>query len=136
MPYLIDSDWVIDHLADQPEAVQLLRHLSSDGIAISIITYLEAYQGVCRVQSGDDQARAESLLTTFVEAVPIIFLSPEIARRCARLRDSLKRQGKRVNQRSFDLLNAATALEHGLTLVTRNRDDYDDIADLSLYPEP
>jgi len=26
-------------------------------------------------------------------------------------------------------------MEHGLTLVTRNRDDYDDIPGLDLYPE-
>ena len=44
MPYLVDSDWVIDHLANVPEAVQLLDRLAQDGIAISIITYMEAFQ--------------------------------------------------------------------------------------------
>jgi predicted nucleic acid-binding protein len=42
MPYLIDTDWVIDLLASVPEAVQLLDRLAQDGIAISIITYMEA----------------------------------------------------------------------------------------------
>jgi predicted nucleic acid-binding protein len=46
MAYLIDSDWVIDHLLDLPEAVQRLAALAEQGIAISIITYLEVYQGV------------------------------------------------------------------------------------------
>lgn len=48
MPYLVDTDWVIDHLANVPEAVRLLKSLAQDGIAISIITYMEVYQGVLR----------------------------------------------------------------------------------------
>lgn len=50
MPYLLDSDWVVDHLADLPAAHGLLDQLSPDGIAVSIITYLEAYEGVERSQ--------------------------------------------------------------------------------------
>jgi predicted nucleic acid-binding protein len=43
MPYLIDSHVVIDHLADVPESSALLARLAADGIAISIITYMEAF---------------------------------------------------------------------------------------------
>jgi predicted nucleic acid-binding protein len=46
MPYLIDSDVIIDHLADVLTATKLLEPLASEGIAVSIITYMEAYQGV------------------------------------------------------------------------------------------
>jgi len=59
-------------------------------------------------------------------------ISPEIARRCAQLRETLRREGKRVRQRALDLLIAATALEFGLTVVTRNSEDYRDIPGLSL----
>ena len=46
MSYLVDSDWVIDHLANVPEAVALFDELSDIGrVAISIITYMEVYQG-------------------------------------------------------------------------------------------
>ncbi|NJN82940.1 MAG: type II toxin-antitoxin system VapC family toxin [Caldilineaceae bacterium] len=65
---------------------------------------------------------------------PVIPLSLSIARRCARLREQLKLQGKRVDSRSLDLIIAATALEHDLTLVTRNSKDYSDIPNLNLYP--
>lgn len=60
-------------------------------------------------------------------------MASAVARRCAGLREMLRKQGKRVNQRAFDLLIAATAIEHGLTLVTRNTDDYEDIPGLKLY---
>lgn len=132
MPYLIDSDWVIDHLDGVPQAVALLDQLAADGIAISIITYMEVFQG--RMRSPNAQ-EAQDKLERFLEAVPVLPFSPAVAQRCARLRETLRTQGKRVNARALDLLNAATALEYNLTLVTRNVDDYDDIPGLDLYQQ-
>ena len=131
MPYLIDTDWVIDLLASVPEALQLLDRLAQDGIAISIITYMEAYQGVERSPHPEE---AQSKLTAFLNSVPVIPLTPAVAQRCARLRETLRKQGRRVNARSLDLIIAATALEYNLTLVTRNAEDYADIPGLKLYP--
>ncbi len=130
MPYLIDTDWVIDHLAGVPEASELLDTLVQEGIAISIITYMEAFQGTER--EPDPQA-AQVKLDAFLEASPIIPFSAAVARRCARLRETLKRQRKRVRARALDLMNAATALEYNLTLVTRNLNDYKDIPGLTIY---
>ena len=65
---------------------------------------------------------------------PVLTLTIPIAERCARLRETLRLQGKRVNQRALDLIVAATALEHDLTLVPRNVADYRDIPGLNLYP--
>lgn len=48
MPYLIDSDWLIDHLDNVPEAVELLDRLALEGIAISVVTYMEVIQGRLR----------------------------------------------------------------------------------------
>ena len=47
---------------------------------------------------------------------------------------TLEKEQKRVKSRALDLINAAIALEHDLTLVTRNVEDYQDIPDLKLYP--
>lgn len=130
MPYLIDTDWLIDHLANVPEAVRLLDNLAREGIAISIITYMEVYQGILRSR---DSEEAQSKLKAFVDIVPGLPLSGAVAQRCAHLRETLRTQGKRVNARALDLIIAATALEHNLTLVTRNTDDYSDVPDLQLY---
>jgi predicted nucleic acid-binding protein len=132
MPYLIDSDWVIDHLDDRPTARALLERLAPEGIAISIVTYLEAYQGVER---HPDRPAAEERFQAFVDSVPLLYVTIAVARRCARLRETLRRQNRRVNGRALDLLNAAIALEHSLILVTRNMADYRDIPDLQLYQE-
>jgi len=130
MPYLIDTDWIIDLLASVPEAVQLLDRLAQDGIAISIITYMEAYQGVERSPHPEE---AQNKLSALLDSLPVVSLSPAVAQRCARLRETLRKQGKRVNARSLDLIIAATALEYNLTLVTRNTEDYADVPGLKLY---
>jgi tRNA(fMet)-specific endonuclease VapC len=129
MPYLIDSHVVIDHLADVPEASQLLSKLATDGIAISIITYMEAFQGVTRSPHPEE---AYAKFRAFIKSIPILPLSIAVAERCARLREILRTQNKRVNSRALDLLIAATALEYNLTLVTKNTDDFKDIPDLPL----
>jgi len=130
MGYLIDSDWVVDHLAGEEEANRLLSRLSDEGIAISIITYIEIYQGVLR--SSNSEA-AERKLQAFVGTVSLLSISPAVARRCAHVRETLRKQGKEFRRRAFDLLIAATALEHNLTLVTRNTEDYEDVPTIRFY---
>jgi predicted nucleic acid-binding protein len=131
MPYLIDTDLVIDHLANVTEANQLLEQLAPEGIAISMITYMEAYQGVVRSPNVQE---ARTKFQAFRRSVPVLPFSLSVAKRCALLREQLKTEQKRVKSRALDLINAAIALEHDLTLVTRNVKDYQDIPDLHLYP--
>lgn len=130
MSYLIDSDWVIDHLENVPAATQLLQSLAPQGIAISVVTYMEVLQGVLR-NPNPQAARAQ--FESFLATVPVLPLSPPVAERCAGIRETLKKQNRRVNSRALDLLNAAVALEYGLTLVTRNVEDYKDIPGITLY---
>lgn len=130
MPYLLDSDWLIDFLEKDLLAQQLIRRLVPDGVHISIITYMEVYQGIAR---SPNTAALEATLDDLLEAVGLLTLTPEVARRCARLRETLRQQGRRVNSRALDLINAAIALEHGLILVTRNVSDFRDIPDLALH---
>jgi len=130
VPYLIDTDWLIDHLENVPEALHLFLGLAEEGIAVSIISYMEAYQGV--VRSPKPQEVGEKF-AALMATIPVLSLSPEVARRCARLWEALRGQGKRVNARALDLIIAATALEYGLTLITRNVKDYEDIPAIRIY---
>jgi tRNA(fMet)-specific endonuclease VapC len=129
MPYLVDSHVVIDHLADVPEASDLLSRLAADGIAISIITYMEAFQGVARSPHPEE---AQAKFRSLAKSILILPLSIAVAERCARLRETLRSQNKRVNSRALDLIIAATALEYDLPLGTENTGDFKDIPDLRL----
>jgi len=130
MPYLIDTDWMIDRLADVPEAVALLDALIDEGIAISVVTYMELREGALR---GDDGERNEQRLNALLAGLPILSMSIAVARRCAAIRLTLRKASRRVNSRALDLVIAATAIEYDLSLVTRNRGDYSDIEGLKLY---
>jgi len=129
MPYLLDSDWVVDALAGDAAAVDLLERLARDGIAISIVTYMEVYEGVLR---SADPKTAEAALNTFLKGIPVLPFSAAVARRCAAIRHALRRAGKRVERRALDLQIAATAVQHSLSLVTRNREDYEDVPGLMM----
>lgn len=131
MAYLLDSDILIDHFAELSAATKLIERLAPDEIAVSVISYMEVYEGILR---SPDRPSAEAKFTAFMVVTPILPFSPTTARMCALLRNQLRRDGKRVRARALDLLTAAIAIEHGLTLVTRNVHDYVDISDLMLYP--
>jgi predicted nucleic acid-binding protein len=123
VPYLVDSDWAIDHLNRVTTAVDLLRGLAPEGTFISIVTYIEAFQGVVR-DPRPDQAMAA--LEDLLRGSPILDLTVPIAERTAQIRQELLDQGKCPARRGFDIVIAATAIEHDLTLVTRNVGDYAD----------
>ncbi len=71
MPYLIDTDLVIDHLANVTEANQLLEHLAPEGIAISMITYMEAFA----LSATQTDNRVHHLTThLFINVSPLDFM--------------------------------------------------------------
>jgi tRNA(fMet)-specific endonuclease VapC len=129
MRYLIDTNIIIPYLADDAATIALMRQLAIDGLAVSVISYLEAYQGV--IESPTPESAREKF-EAFFGGIPILLVTPTVARECAILRSMLKRQGRSVRPRALDLIIAATAIEHGLELVTRNIDDYKDITGLRL----
>ncbi len=130
MRYLIDTTVLIPYFAGESRATALLRHLIPHGIAVSILSYLEAYQGA--IEEADPDA-AKRQFTAFFQGIPVLPVSPAVARRCAEIRSLLKAQGKHPRKRAFDLVIAATAREHGLEMVTHNVRDYQDIPDLKRY---
>lgn len=129
MSYLLDTDIFIDYLDGDLKVKQSIDPLARQGLAISIVTYMETYQGILRDRQ---PALAQAKFEAFLHDVPVLPFSLEIARRCAALREDLRQRGRRVRPRALDLMTAATALEHDFTLVTRNRADYDDIPGLTL----
>ncbi|HEV2108370.1 MAG TPA: hypothetical protein VGR16_08915 [Thermomicrobiales bacterium] len=84
MPYLIDSDWLIDHLLEDQVAVALLNRLTPAGIAMSAISYMEAFESVIRRAEPTGFERFGFIL----ENVPVIPVSQAIAERCARISGS------------------------------------------------
>ncbi len=126
MRYLIDSDWVADWLKGRPEAQQLFTKFTpNDELFISLITFGEIYEGI---YYGRDSKGAEASFRNLLRFVEVLPLNRAILRRFARVRGELRAKGQIIGD--FDLLIAATALQHGLTLMTRNRRHFDRVPSL------
>lgn len=128
MRYLIDSDWVADYLNGIPNAVREIASLARTGVAISLITYGEIYEGV---YYGRDLKAAETVFRQFLRFADVLPLNRAILRQFAALRGDLRRQGLIIAD--MDTLIAATALHHRLTLLTRNVRHFQRIPNLLLY---
>jgi len=63
MKYLIDSDWIIDHMKGEDRIVRKLEVLAPEGMAISVITLAEIYEGVYHSK---DPAKSQQLLDDFL----------------------------------------------------------------------
>lgn len=122
MKYLIDTDWVIDYLKGRTAVVDELTRLSEYGLAISLITYGEIYEGI--YFSRDPQA-SEKGFQKFLRGVKVLPLNKLILKRFARLRGELRRTGNMLGDP--DLLIGATAMQYNLTLLSRNQSDFQKI---------
>ena len=128
--FLLDSDWIIDALGNQSAAKEAITRHRAAGIAVSIVALGELYDGAVRDQDPPERLAAiRDYLTNF----RVLGLSDEVMEVFARQRVRLRQSGQRLPD--LDLLIAATALVHGLTLMTRNRRHYDRIPGLRLYDD-
>jgi tRNA(fMet)-specific endonuclease VapC len=124
----VDDDHVADYLKGQRRAVEFLDELLPEGLAISIITYAEVYEGI---YYGQERTRHETGFREFLDGVTVLGITRSVARQFAILRGDLRAKVQLIGQ--TDLLIAATAIQHNLTLVTRNIKDYQRIPNLKMY---
>lgn len=128
MRYLADTDVLIDALSGIPSAVRTLEHLSSDGIAVSIVSYGELFEGAF------GSPEPELVLNShrqFLATFPLLPLTDTTMAVFARIRGELRRHGLLIPD--FDLLIGATAIQHDLALVTGNQRHFARIQGLTLY---
>jgi len=67
--YLLDTDWVISYLSGHPEIVAKVENLRTTGLAVSIISLAELYEGVYYSTNPEGNERA---LHDFLADVEII----------------------------------------------------------------
>jgi tRNA(fMet)-specific endonuclease VapC len=64
MTYLIDTDWAIDHLHQIERVTRRLEELAPEGLALSIISLAELYEGVYYAR---DPVESEAALQRFLD---------------------------------------------------------------------
>jgi predicted nucleic acid-binding protein len=108
---LVDSDVLVDHLRGHRRF-----EAGRDEVHVSTITRAELFAG-----RATEERRVRTLLAPMIE----LAVDAPIAERAGRIR-------RTTGTRLADAVIAATALEHGLTLVTRNLRDFAAVRGLRL----
>lgn len=119
---LVDTDVLIWHLRGLPKATRKLDAL--DRLTISAVTYLELLQGFRN--RAEMMAVQKSLAMRSTNRLP---LTPPVTERAIGLMETLTlSHGLQLG----DALIAATALEHGLTVLTANIKHFSAIEGLAI----
>jgi predicted nucleic acid-binding protein len=128
MAYLIDTDWIIQALAGREQVVTTIDRLAAQRISVSILSLGEVYEAA--FHSTNSQAYL-TIYREFIAPLAIVPLSEPIMERFAEIRAHLRRRGQLISD--FDILIAASALQHDLTLLTYNLRHFERIPELRTY---
>lgn len=126
--YLLDTDWIIQALAGREPALRTLRDVAARHVFVSLITIGELYERA--FVSANPQAHLRDL-RQFMAPHRHLGLSDPIMERFADTRASLRRRGQIIPD--FDIPIAATALHHGLAVLTFNLRHFQTIPDIRVY---
>ncbi len=118
--YLLDTMVLSESIKRRPEprVIAWLRGVAAADAFVSVLSVGEIERGIARARRRSDPF-AEQLMAWLGQILTaygdhILVADVAVARRWGRLCEAIGHAGT-------DLLIAATALEHGLTVVTRNR---------------
>ena len=126
MSFLLDTDRCSAYMKGQRAVFnRVVQH--SGGLHLSTISLGELYSWVLREKTSPKRLAA---LNDLLDDVTVLDITPEVARRFGEVRASLLDRG--LPAPDMDLLNAATALVHDLTLVTHNVQDYANVPALRI----
>lgn len=137
MSFLLDTNVVSEWVKPQPNegVVRWLYEADEDFLFLSVITLAELRFGVERLTPGARRSRLDGWireeLTERFEG-RILPVDQGVAEVWGRMQADSAAQGRRMSQ--MDCFLAATAKIHGLTLVTRNREDFSGFAEELVNP--
>jgi len=124
MSFLVDTDTCSAHLKNNPLVHARFQQYSGN-LHISVVTLGELFTWAFRAKATPKRLQTLLLLLSDVH---ILDVTPDVAKVFGEIRADLFDRG--LPTPDLDLLNAATARLHGLTVVTHNTTDYANVANL------
>lgn len=118
-----------------PQVIQWLEEADDSQLFLSVLSLSEILRGIYRLPANQHRSNLERWLDTVLRpwfAGRILPVSQPIAEHLGRLAGEQDSKGFTVP--TADGLIAATALEHGLTVVTRNVKHFDELGVAILNP--
>ena len=128
MPWLLDTNILSELRRPRPEpnVVGFVAGCPLHQLYISVVTLAEIRFGIELIGEAGRRAALYDWLTHRVRPMfegRVLPLSEEVMLKCRLLVEEGRKSGHTFSQP--DLMIAATALHHGLTVVTRDRGEYD-----------
>ena len=136
MKYLLDTCYISEFIKSKPNkyALDWIDEHLEDELYISVLTVGELQKGIDKQK---DQKRRKNLARWFENVKnqfkdKILSVDENISLRWGAMTAKLEKQGRTVPV--VDLLIASTALEHSMTVVTRNDKDFADTGVIVVNP--
>lgn len=123
MKFLVDANVLSEATKAVPSEVVvdwLRRH--EHVVAVNAVVLGELEFGILLLPSGRRRKRLESWFSNVLEILPVLDMDRETARLWAALLARLRKKGRAMPLK--DSLIAASALQHGLAVATRNSGDF------------
>ncbi|CAA9276982.1 MAG: VapC toxin protein [uncultured Chloroflexia bacterium] len=115
MTFLLDTDTCVFWLRGRASIREHVAVVGPQAISVSIITVAELRYGAA---CSNQPAANEQAINAFTSGIHVLGVDDGIVAAFAMIKAGLRQQGMLIED--FDLLIAATAHTHGLTLVTNN----------------
>ena len=129
MALIVDADVIIRGERGLFDLASWLEAQADEGPQIAAITVAELWHGVQRATT-PHRARREAYLKMIFDTLLIIPYTEVTAMEHARLWAELESSGKMIGY--YELIVAATALEHGIAVATFNRRHFSQVRGLKV----
>ena len=126
MRYLLDTCVISDFIKGEAGTKTRLKQALPVDIAVSAITVMELRYGLAL--NSQRAQKVEPAISSFLSSVTILAFSTLEAEQAAQIRAVLKSQGQPIG--AYDVLIAATALQHKLLMITANQKEFDRVPNL------
>ena len=128
MTYLLDTCAVSDFARGEINTLRYIKLMTPSDVFISAITLMEINYGM--LLNPERTAKIRLVMEDFLDSITILPLREREANAAAKIRTILKAQGTPIG--AYDLLIAATAKVHYLTVVTSNVKEFERVPELNV----
>lgn len=128
MRYLLDTCVISDFIKGEAGTIIRLKQTPPVDVAISAVTVMELRYGLAL--NPQRARKVEPEIDSILSSVTIMPFGAGEAEQAAQIRAMLKSQGQPIG--AYDVLIAATALQHDLIMVTANQWEFERVPDLQI----